>query len=121
MAMKKKMRTKKTSETRVGRAAPISKEIQTICESLTALGRALEQLGSAASAEPRVRQKAKVRVARAPKRKLTADRLAALRVQGEYIGQLRNLKPRQKAQVKALRAAKGVKAAIGLAKKLGKR
>jgi hypothetical protein len=34
------------------------------------------------------------------------------------MGHLRSLKPRQKARVKALRAAKGVRAAISLAKKL---
>jgi hypothetical protein len=35
------------------------------------------------------------------------------------MGFLRHLKPRQKAEVKALRAKKGVKAAIARARKLG--
>jgi hypothetical protein len=34
---------------------------------------------------------------------------------------MRNLKPRQKAQVKTLREAKGIQAAIALARKLGER
>ena len=41
---------------------------------------------------------------------LAPDR-AALVLQGQYIGHLRNLRPRQKAQVKALREAKGMAAA----------
>jgi len=36
------------------------------------------------------------------------------------MGHLRSLKPSQKARVKVLRAAKGVRAAIGLARKLAK-
>jgi hypothetical protein len=45
-------------------------------------------------------------------------RRAALKLQGQYIGYLRNLKPRQKAQVKALRARKGLRAAIAMAKRV---
>ena len=36
------------------------------------------------------------------------------------MGYIRNLKPRQKARIKALKAAKGFRAAIGLAKRLGR-
>lgn len=36
------------------------------------------------------------------------------------MGYLRSLKPRQKAQVKSLRSAKGVSAAIALARKLAR-
>jgi len=50
--------------------------------------------------------------------RLSTARRAALKVQGQYMGYLRGLKPRQKARVKALRAAKGVRAAISLAKRL---
>ncbi len=50
--------------------------------------------------------------------RLSRARLAALKLQGEYIGRLRGLKPVQKARVKALRASKGFPAAIRLAARL---
>jgi hypothetical protein len=56
--------------------------------------------------------------ARRPRRKPSAKRLAALKLQGRYMGYVRNLGPRQKARVKALRAAKGIDEAISLAQKL---
>jgi hypothetical protein len=49
---------------------------------------------------------------------LSPQRRAALKLQGQYMGHLRNLKTRQKAQVKAAKAAKGYPAAITLARKL---
>ena len=50
--------------------------------------------------------------------KLSPRRRAALKLQGAYMGFMRQLGPRQKARVKALRAAKGFPAAIALAKTL---
>ncbi len=41
-------------------------------------------------------------------------------LQGRYIGYLRHLKPRQKAQVRKIREAKGVRAAIARARRLGR-
>lgn len=55
------------------------------------------------------------------KLRLSPARRAALKVQGQYMGYLRGLKPRQKTQVKALRLTKGVRAAINFAQKLAKR
>jgi hypothetical protein len=39
-------------------------------------------------------------------------------LQGAYMGTMRGLKPRQRAQVKKIRAAKGVRAAIAAARRL---
>ena len=39
-------------------------------------------------------------------------------LQGRYMGYMRQLKPRQKAQVREIRVAKGVQAAISWAKSL---
>jgi hypothetical protein len=36
------------------------------------------------------------------------------------MGYLRNLKPKQKAQVKAYRVSKGIRAAIGMARRVGR-
>jgi hypothetical protein len=57
---------------------------------------------------------------RGRKLRLSAERRAALRLQGQYMGHLRSLKPRQKARVKALRAAKGIRPAIAFARRLAK-
>jgi hypothetical protein len=56
----------------------------------------------------------------APGRKirLSAPRRAALKLQGRYMGYIRNLKPKEKARVRALRATKGIRPAIALAKRL---
>ncbi len=45
---------------------------------------------------------------------------ASLILQGRYIGYLRQLKPRQKTQVRRIREAKGVRAAIAIARYLSK-
>ncbi len=57
-------------------------------------------------------------VVRRPRRKPSPQRLAALKLQGQYMGYIRNLGPRQKARVKTVRVAKGIDAAIRLAKQL---
>lgn len=58
----------------------------------------------------------------APARKLNLSpaRRAALKLQGQYMGYMRGLKPRPKARVKALAASKGVRAAVALARKLAR-
>ena len=55
-----------------------------------------------------------------PRRKLRMlpARHKALRLHGRYIGYMRHLKSRAKAEVRALRAKKGVRAAIKRARKL---
>jgi hypothetical protein len=50
--------------------------------------------------------------------RLSPARRKALKTQGQYMGYLRSLTPRQKTQVKSLRAIKGVVRAIALAKRL---
>jgi hypothetical protein len=90
---------------------------------LTAISGALERLApllERAAAEPAPQARAAQREAPAKKTKMSASRLAALKLHGQYIGYMRNLKPRQKAQVQALRASKGVDAAIALGKKLAR-
>lgn len=55
------------------------------------------------------------------KLKLMPARLKALRLHGRYLGYMRQLKSRAKAEVRALRAKKGVRAAIARARKLAGR
>ncbi len=91
-------------------------EIQTIRTSLSSIDSALQRLlpllqpGAALRAAPAPH--------RQPKLKLSPARRAALKLQGQYMGYIRSLKPREKARVRALRESKGVEAAIVLARKL---
>ncbi len=50
--------------------------------------------------------------------KLTPKARASLKLQGRYMGYMRQLKPKQKAQVRKIKETKGVRAAITKAKKL---
>jgi hypothetical protein len=52
--------------------------------------------------------------------KLTPKRRAQLKLQGKYMGYMRQLKPRQKAQVKAVKEKRGFEAAIRLARTMAK-
>ena len=98
-------------------ASSLSREIATLRRTLKAMDRSLRRLGpklrNAVSSVGRGRPR---RVGR--KLKLSPKRRAQLKLQGQYIGYIRNLKPRQKAQVRKIREAKGMKAAISRARRL---
>jgi len=83
----------------------------------------LALIGGAVIAEPIKPASAPRRAkgaASARRRPVSAKRRAAMRVQGRYMSAIRPLSAAQRAQVKKLRAAKGAKAAIALARKLGR-
>lgn len=87
----------------------IRRHIGAIDQSLARLAPQLRALGSA-RADGTMRPVRRLR--------LSPARRAALKLQGQYMGYVRGLRPRQKTQVKAERAANGLRAAISLAKKL---
>lgn len=87
------------------------KQIGTIRRSIRAIERALTRLA------PAFRQATKVR-AQTRRLTLSPKRRAALKLHGRYLGFVRQLKPAQKAKVKAAQASKGYHAAIRLAKRL---
>jgi hypothetical protein len=97
------------------RPRSINAEIQSIRRSLASMGRALARLGPSLEAAARASKSA---VPARRKRTLSPERRAALVLQGQYIGHIRMLSPRQQARVKALREKKGVRAAIRYAKGL---
>jgi hypothetical protein len=97
------------------RRMSVGRELRAIGRSLEAIAGALGRLGPALKAMERSPGQA---ATRRPRRKPSAKRLAALKLQGQYMGHIRNLGPRQKARVKALRVSKGIDAAIRLAKQL---
>jgi len=100
---------------RTPRRMSVSRELRVISRSLESIVGALARLSPALKA---VEKGTGQPAARRPRRKPSPKRLAALKLQGRYMGYIRNLGPRQKARVKALRATKGIDAAISLAKQL---
>lgn len=99
------------------RVASIQKQVRVIRKSLSSLQRAVRRL------DPLVRQaESKPAALAVAKRrlKLSPKRRAALKLQGSYLGYMRQLKPAMKAKVKAVRASNGVHAAIRMAKRLAK-
>jgi hypothetical protein len=98
------------------RHSAVGREIQLIGRSLSSIAGALARLSpliAAASASTNRSPTGRVR-----KLSLSPKRRAALRLQGQYMGYLRNLKPGQKTRVKAARTSKGIRAAIALGKQL---
>ena len=98
--------------------SPVEKQARVILKSLGAIAEALARLIAVAKAADGRKRTASNRGRR--KLELSSKRRAALKLQGQYMGYLRNLKPRQKARVKALRATRGFPAAIAMAKRLAK-
>ena len=95
------------------------RDIQIIRRSLSSIARALSRLAPPLQAV--IGGGSSKTSTSGRKLRLSPARRRALRLQGQYMGHLRSLRPRQKAQVKAARAAKGVRSAIGLAKRLAQR
>jgi hypothetical protein len=104
---------------RTPRGKSISRDIQAIRKSLSTVARALGRLGPALAAVGAAGSGRVLSTRRKPV--LSPARRRALKFQGQYMSEVRDLGPRQKTQVKALREAKGVEAAIRYARKLSKR
>ena len=98
------------------RRTSVSRQFRIIRSALSSIMGALDALAPALMASGAQERSASA----TPRRKLRLSpaRRAALKVQGQYMGYLRGLKPREKARVKATRQARGVQAAVAMAKKL---
>jgi hypothetical protein len=98
----------------------------TLKKSLRAIERAfadIERLFAGLAHRVRVAEREagrKVKALAKPRRrlKITAKRRAQLKLQGAYMGYMRQLKPAQKLRVKAVKEKRGFEAAIGVARKL---
>ena len=99
------------------RKGSIARELASARRSLRALEQSLARLAAQAHLINRSNSAPPIGKTRR-KLKLLPARLKALRLHGRYLGYMRQLKPRAKAEVRALRAKKGVKAAIKRARKL---
>ncbi len=102
---------------RSGKKVSIGGELASARRSLHALEQSLGRL-AAQVREIRRSNSAKLEGKARRKLKPLPSRLKALRLHGRYIGYMRHLKSRAKAEVRALRAKKGVRAAIARARKL---
>ena len=104
------------------RSNATAKSVRSMGAAFRQLADSLDRLGSALAAAPLAAAPfgaASVAGSRTGRKlKITPARRAALKLQGQYMGYMRNLKPRQKAQVKNIKAAKGIRAAIVVAKRL---
>lgn len=98
------------------RRSSVGREIQVIGRSLSNIARALARLTPLIAAASH--STSRNPMGRVRKLALSPKRRAALKLQGRYMGYLRNLKPAQKTRVKAARTTKGIRAAIALGKRL---
>ncbi len=97
----------------------ISREIAAMRRSANALAKSIRRLA------PRVRaleKEARASGRTNPRRRqrLSPKRRAALKLQGAYMGYMRQLNSKQKRQVKAVKEKKGFRAATAVAKRLVK-
>lgn len=96
-----------------------TRQLQIVRTSMARLERAVDRLASmlreAESAAPAGNGSSR------RKPRLSPARRQALKLQGQYMGFMRQLGPRQKAQVRALKARKGYTPAIALAKSLARK
>ena len=97
----------------INRGAAI-REIENVRRSLELFARSLRHLAPMLSAVPHLNGNPKG----AGRPRLSSKARASLVLQGRYMGYMRQLKPRQKAQVRKVREAKGVRAAIATMRQL---
>lgn len=99
------------------RRTSVSRELRAMRRALQSIQTSLRRLTPLVDGEP---IEAPVPSAVRLPRKLTLSpaRRVALKLQGQYMGYMRGLKPRQKARVKTLAASKDIRAAIELARRL---
>ena len=95
----------------------IAKEIRSFRRSLSTLDECLRHLGPMLSATATLNAAPKGNGARRRPR-FSAKARASLVLQGRYMGFVRQLKPRQKAQVRKIKETQGVRVAIQKAAKL---
>src|SRR5260221_1680050 len=100
----------------VAKAKIVAREIMHLRRSLHTLDRSLQRLTSLLSAAVSLNHAPKENGRSRPR--LSPKAHASLVLQGRYMGFMRQLKPRQKAQVRRIKEAKGVRVAIARAKSL---
>jgi hypothetical protein len=104
--------------TQAKHARAIANEIRAMRRSVSLLGRSIGRLApilkAATSTNGRPTAPARKRL------RLSPQMRAALKLQGRYMGFIRQLSPKQKEDVKRTRASRGIEAAIKKAEKLAR-
>jgi hypothetical protein len=100
------------------RHSRISSELVTLRQTLKAFDRTLRRLAPLLSAGVASNGASKEDGRSRPR--LSPKARASLVLQGRYMGYMRQLKPRQKAQVRKIREVKGVRVAIAAARRLAR-
>jgi len=90
-----------------------ARELRSVRTALRQILRSFDRLASTLAAVQTTNHQQRRR-----KMQITPARHAALKLQGRYLGYMRQLTPAQKTKVKKVRAAKGIRAAIVAAKHL---
>jgi hypothetical protein len=100
--------------------SPLKKQLQSVGVTLRRLERQLLALAPAIAAAAKANAPTAASAASTVRRKLRLSpaRRRALKLQGSYLGYMRQLKPALKAKVKAVKAKKGMRVAIAMARKL---
>ncbi len=99
------------------RRTPLSAEILNLRLTFRAVDRSLRLLASMlGQLDGRIERRRKPRVG--SRRPLSPKARASLKLQGRYMGYMRQLSPRRKAKVRKIKEAKGVRAAIARAREL---
>ena len=96
-----------------------AKELQVVRTSLAKIERAVDRLATRLREAESAARSSNGGGRRKPR--LSRERRQALKLQGQYMGFMRQLGPRQKARVKAVKARKGYTPAIALAKRLARK
>ncbi len=102
---------------RVGKVDPLMRQVEEVRRSLRILERSLVRLAESLNGV-RHRRTRSLEQGERPRVRPSPARLRALRLHGRYLGYIRQLRPRARAAVKALRMKRGVRAAIAKARKL---
>ena len=98
----------------------VVRKIGALRQKLSAFDRSLRRLAAMVSQlDGRIERRRKPRAG--ARRAISRKARASLVLQGRYMGYVRQLKPRQKAQVRKIKEAKGVRAAIERARELAGR
>ena len=96
-----------------------AQELHVVRASLAKIERAVARLASRLREAEAAARSSETEGRRKPR--LSRERRHALKIQGQYMGFMRQLGPRQKARVKAVKAQKGYTPAIALAKSLARK
>ncbi len=102
------------------RRTPLTITLRTISRAFADLERHLAELAQRATATVRqaARKSTRPRKRKGRKLHITRKRRAQLKLQGVYMTYMRQLRPRQKARVRAAKEKRGFEAAIRLARRV---